>query len=81
MEEQPLESTEIYYLIARDIQTGTWTSADEVLSVLTDNQGEVYVTSAKGGYWRPLEDGMEKDIDFDNMELISEFLRKANGLE
>lgn len=71
-------SEEIYYLLAYDIQTGKWTAADEVLSILTENQGEVYVTTAEGGTWRPLEDGIEKDMDFDNTELLTKFLRENN---
>ena len=70
---------EIYYMIAYDPDTKKWMAADAMLQQLNDGSGQVLEGDGYSGKWRQLEDGMEKDIDFDNTELLTEFLRQANG--
>lgn len=72
-------SREIYYLIAYDIDTQTWHPADDMLGVLTNNEGPVYVADEDSGEWQDLQDGIERDIDYDNTQHITEFLRGMNS--
>jgi hypothetical protein len=74
-------SIEIYYLVAYDIDTRKWRSADDTLGILTENQGPVYVSdeATESGEWGDLTDGIEKDIDFDNTQNLTEFLRGMNS--
>lgn len=73
---------EIFYLLAYDKEQGKWRSADETLSMLVHDEGgegPVRVTSEDGSVvWRDVEDGIEKDVDFDNIEVLSGFLKDLN---
>ena len=73
--------TEIYYMLCYHVQSKRWYAAPYMIQVFTQGAGEVLEGNGLSGKWRPLEDGLEKDIDFDNIELISAFLRKANNLD
>ena len=75
------KQTEIYYLLCYDVVNKKWYAADDMLGNLTRGQGTVLEGEGNTGKFRPLEDGLERDIDFDNMELISEFIRKQNAKE
>jgi hypothetical protein len=71
--------TEIYYLLCYDVDTKKWASADDMLGALTKNQGQVLEGEGEEGKFRPLEEGLEMDIDFDNVEALSEFIRNQNN--
>lgn len=72
------ERREIYYMLAYDVDSGKWFAADAMLQVFTNGSGQVLAGSGMEGKWRQLEDGMEKDIDFDNTEVLSNFLKQVN---
>ena len=72
--------TEIYYLLCFDVYTKKWASADDMLGSLTKNQGQVLEGEGEEGKFRPLEEGLEMDIDFDNVELLSEFIKTQNNV-
>lgn len=76
---------EIFYLIAFDKQTKKFRSADEMLGTFTQalgGDGPVRVVKEDDSVeWRDLEDGLEKDIDFDNTTLLSAFIRDVNSAE
>jgi len=79
-----MENEEIYYLLAYDKKSGKWRSADEMLGYLvvsaTGEAGPVhYVSEESGAQWRPLEDGIEKDIDFENTDSLGNFLKIMNN--
>lgn len=70
---------EIFYMLAYDKQSGKWRSADETLGMLV-NEGPVRETAEDGtAEWRDLQDGIEKDIDFENTESLGNFLRIMNS--
>ena len=71
--------TEIYYLICYDVNTKKWMSADHMLGNLTQNKGQVLEGEGTEGKFRPLQEGLEMDIDFDNTEALSEFIRIQNN--
>jgi hypothetical protein len=69
---------QIYYLLAYDLDSKRWSSADHVLGLLTE--GPLY-TAEKGdevGKWSQIEAPELIDLDFDNTELIGKFLKQAN---
>lgn len=71
---------EIFYVVAYNKQTKKWRAADEMIGVWTEGEGPVRVVSEDGKTtWRELEDGLEKDQDFDNTEVLTEFLGKTNS--
>lgn len=74
---------EIFYLVAYNKNEKKWRSADELLATLVQSMGgdgPVRVVHEDDSVqWRDVEDGLEKDIDFDNTVLLSAFLRDANG--
>jgi len=74
---------EIFYLLAYDTQSRKWRSADETLSMLVhdkEGEGPVRVVFEDGSVvWRDVEDGLEKDADFDNTEILSSFLKDLNS--
>lgn len=70
--------TQIFYLLGYDVKTKKWFSADDLLGVFTDNKGPVLEGDDIEGKFRPLEDGVEKDLDFDNTEALGQFLRTQN---
>lgn len=69
---------EIYYMLAYDPDKKKWMAADGMLHQLNNGQGSVLEGDGYSGKWRLLEDGMEKDIDYDNVEILTEFLRQVN---
>jgi hypothetical protein len=71
--------TEIYYLLCYDVDKKKWASADDMLGSLTKGQGQVLEGEGEKGKFRPLEEGLEADIDFDNTEALSEFIRSQNN--
>lgn len=71
--------TEIYYLLCYDVDKKKWASADDMLGSLTKGQGQVLEGEENEGKFRPLEEGLEADIDFDNTEALSEFIRSQNN--
>lgn len=77
-----MATEEIFYLLAYDKVLGKWRSADETLSMLVHDgsgEGPVRILSDDGSVtWRAVKDGTETDIDFDNVETLSSFLRGLN---
>lgn len=73
---------EIFYLVAYNKNEKKWRSADELLATLVQSMGgdgPVRVVHEDDSVqWRDVEDGLEKDIDFDNTVLLSAFLRDVN---
>lgn len=67
------------YLIGYDAQTKKWFAADDMLGILTENSGNVLDVSEDEQHFRFLEEGLEMDTDFDNMEVLGKFLREQNG--
>jgi len=70
--------TEIYYLLCYDVDQKKWFAADDMLGSLTKGQGQVLEGEGEEGKFRPLEEGLEMDIDFDNAEAITEFIKTQN---
>ena len=76
---------EIFYLIAYNKKDKKFRSADETLGALIQTaggEGPVRVIKEDDSVeWRDLEDGLEKDIDFDNTTLLGAFFRDVNSAE
>lgn len=76
---------EIYYLVAYNKNKKKFRSADETLGTLIQSvggDGPVRVIHEDDSVeWRDLEEGLEKDIDFDNTTLMAAFLRDVNSAE
>ena len=71
---------EIFYILAYNNATKKWRSADEMIGVFTEGDGPVRVIKDEETVeWREVEDGIEKDIDFDNTILLTAFLRDVNN--
>jgi hypothetical protein len=70
---------QIYYLIAYDVDSGKWINADHVLGLLTQ-EGPLYSAESdeKAGSWAQIEDPGLIDQDFENTQLIGDFLRQVN---
>ena len=77
LEEGP-RTTEIYYMLCYNVQMGKWYSADAMINVLTNGAGTVLEGTGSKGHWRPIEAGVEADVDYDNVESLGEFLRSDN---
>lgn len=71
--------TEIYYLLCYDVNEKKWYSADFMLGNLTQNKGQVLEGDGAEGTFRPLQEGMEADIDFDNTEALTRFIQEQNS--
>jgi hypothetical protein len=71
--------TEIYYLLCYNVDRKKWMPADEMLGALTKGQGQVLEGTGAEGKFRPLKEGLEADMDFDNTEAISDFIRNQNN--
>ena len=69
---------QIYYLIAYDLDSKRWSSADHVLGLFTE--GPLYTAEKvdEAGKWSQIEAPELIDLDFDNTELIGKFLKQAN---
>ena len=72
------ETTEIYYMLCYNVQMGKWYSADGMINVLTNGSGTVLEGKGSKGHWRHLAEGLEADLDYDNVEALGEFLRSVN---
>lgn len=71
---------EIFYVIAYDKNEKKFRAADEMIGVWTDGEGPVRVIDeADNVRWREVEDGLEKDIDYDNTILLGAFLKEVNS--
>lgn len=70
----------IYYLVGFDTETKKWYSADNLLHVLTESGSvlDVDPDSDETPEWRYFEGTEEVEADFENLEDLSQFLRKAN---
>lgn len=77
-EDEPVKQREIYYMLAFDMESKKWMSADAMLHQLNNGSGQVLEGDGVQGKWRPLEDGLEIDVDYDNVEVLTEFLRQVN---
>ncbi len=66
------------YLIGFDPQRKKWFAADDMLGLLTENSGTMLEVSEDDQKFRFVQEGPEADMDFDNMEILGEFLRKYN---
>lgn len=69
---------QIYYLIAYDVGSGKWMNADYVLSSLVEGPVFKADTLESPGEWSQLKEPELIDQDFDNTEVLTEFLRQAN---
>lgn len=69
---------QIYYLLAYDLDSKRWTNADHVLGLLTE--GPLYSSEQDdtAGTWSQLEDPKLVDLDFDNSEIVTNFLKQVN---
>ena len=76
-------SEEIFYLVAYDKQEKKWRSADEMLGIFVNTaggDGPVRIVHEDNSVeWREIEDGLEKDIDFENVTTLTEFLRNESS--
>ena len=70
---------EIYYMLAYDPDAKKWMAADAMLQQLNNGSGQVLEGDGFEGKWRELEDGLEKDVDYDNVQALSDFLKTVNG--
>jgi hypothetical protein len=70
---------EIYYMLAYDPDDKKWMAADAMLQQLNNGSGQVLEGDGFEGKWRELEDGLEKDVDYDNVQALSDFLKTVNG--
>ena len=74
---------QIYYLLAYDVNEGKWMNADHIFGFLTEGK-PVYESDGPGeeGKWIPLDAHVPElvDIDADNVQVLTEFLKKANNL-
>jgi len=50
-----------------------------MLQQLNNGSGQVLEGDGFEGKWRELEDGLEKDVDYDNVQALSDFLKTVNG--
>lgn len=77
-----MDNEEIFYLVAYDKSSKKWRSADEMLGVFVQaigGDGPVCVVHEDDSVqWRDLEDGLEKDVDYDNVQMLTSFIRGAN---
>lgn len=74
---------EIFYLVSYSKTEKKWRSADETLGIFVSalgGDGPVRVVHEDDSVqWRDIEEGLEKDVDFDNVEVLTEFLRSVNS--
>lgn len=75
------KQTEIYYLLCYSVNQKKWLPADDMLGNFTQNKGPVLEGEGAEGKFRPLEEGLETDLDFDNSEALTEFIRNQNAKE
>jgi hypothetical protein len=71
-------TTEIYYMLCFDTKTKKWYPADEMLGVLLKSQGPVLEGEGSEGKFRPIAEGLEADLDYDNIEKLGQFIRSNN---
>ena len=74
---------QIYYLLAYDVAEGKWMNADHIFGVLTEGK-TVYQADgpSEEGEWIPLDAHVPEllEVDADNIQTLTTFLREANGL-
>lgn len=75
------KNTEIYYLLCYNVNQKKWLPADDMLGNFTKGQGTVLEGEGIEGKFRPLEDGLETDLDYDNTVALTEFIRNQNAKE
>ena len=73
--------TEIYYLLCYDVVDKKWYAADQMLGNLTQGRGQVLEGEGAEGMFRPLESDLEIDIDFENTEALSKFIKDQNNAQ
>ena len=71
-------TTEIYYMLCFDTKTKKWYAADNMLGVLLKSQGPVLEGEGSEGKFRPIAEGEETEIDYDNIEKLGQFIRSNN---
>ena len=71
-------TTEIYYMLCFDTETKKWYAADNMLGNLLKNQGPVLEGEGSEGKFRPIAEGLEADMDYDNIEKLGQFIRSNN---
>lgn len=71
-------TTEIYYMLCFDTKTKKWYAADNMLGNLLKNQGPVLEGEGSEGKFRPIAEGLEADMDYDNIEKLGQFIRSNN---
>ena len=71
-------TTEIYYMLCFDTKTKKWYAADNMLGVLLKSQGPVLEGEGSEGKFRPIAEGEETEIDYDNIEKLGQFIRSSN---
>ena len=78
LEEGP-KTTEMYYMLCYSVKDSKWYGADAMIHALTNGAGTVLEGHGPKGSWRPVkESGPEADLDYDNVEILGEFLRSVN---
>ena len=71
-------ATEIYYMLCFDTKTKKWYAADNMLGNLLENRGPVLEGEGAEGKFRPIAEGLEADLDYDNIEKLGQFIRSNN---
>jgi hypothetical protein len=71
-------TTEIYYMLCFDTKTKKWYAADNMLGNLLKNQGPVLEGEGSEGKFRPIAEGLEADMDYENIEKLGQFIRSNN---
>lgn len=72
-------TTEIYYMLCYDTKNKKWYAADYMLGVLLKNEGPVLEGEGAEGKFRPIAEGLEADMDYDNIEKLGQFIRSNNA--
>lgn len=65
-------------MLCFDTKTKKWYAADHMLGVLLKNEGPVLEGEGSEGKFRPIAEGLEADLDYDNIEKLGQFIRSNN---
>jgi hypothetical protein len=65
-------------MLCFDTKTKKWYAADNMLGVLLKSQGPVLEGEGSEGKFRPIAEGEETEIDYDNIEKLGQFIRSSN---
>jgi hypothetical protein len=65
-------------MLCFDTKTKKWYAADNMLGNLLKNQGPVLEGEGSEGKFRPIAEGLEADMDYENIEKLGQFIRSNN---